>query len=229
MPSINQIPNTSIPRIPIIEIPLEQSIPNVSHVTKTLPPALSMPCVTLRNDGTKNSQLFIDDPSGNRLVCPIPSYVPLQYDKKKILLVEEEKPPTNVEPPKTETEQPEVPKIEEEPPCPDPKKNNPRIGDLNAKGTEKVVGFKWVEETKECVVQYEATTIVEKYLPSINTVSTTFAITVVATTAATLTPILNRVLKPLFKQAIGKVKKAIGKKGTKFSGKKPMKSKINKV
>ena len=32
-----------------------------------------------------------------------------------------------------------------------------------------------------------------------------------------------------FKQAIGKVKKAIGKKGTKFSGKKPMKSKINKV
>ena len=59
--------------------------------------------------------------------------------------------------------------------------------------------------------------------------STTFAITVVATTAATLTPILNRILKPLFKQAIGKVKKAIGKKGTKFSGKKPMKSKINKV
>ena len=116
----------------------------------------------------------------------------------------------------------------EKPPCPDPKKNNPRIGDLNAKGTEKVVGFKWVEETKECVVQYEPTTAIEKYLPSINTVSTTFAITVVATTAATLTPILNRVLKPLFKQVIGKVKKAIGKKGTKFSGKKPMKSKINK-
>mgnify|MGYP005704053617 FL=1 len=189
-----------------------------------------MPCVTLRNDGTKNTQLFVDDPSGNKLICPLPSYVPLQYDKKKILLVEEQKPPTNVEPPETDVEQPEVPNVlPEKPPCPDPKKNNPRIGDLNAKGTEKVVGFKWVEETKECVVQYEATTIVEKYLPSINTVSTTFAITVVATTAATLTPILNRILKPLFKQAIGRVKKAIGKKGTKFSGKKPMKSKINKV
>tara|TARA_R100000234_G_scaffold93983_2_gene62210 strand:+ start:42 stop:731 length:690 start_codon:yes stop_codon:yes gene_type:complete len=229
MPTINQIPNTAIPRIPIINIPVEQSLPSTPYITKTLPPALTMPCVTLRNDGTKNSQLFVDDPSGNKLVCPLPYYVPLQYDKKKILLVEEQKPPTNVEPQKTDTKEPEVPKVDKEPPCPDPKKNNPRIGDLNAKGTEKVVGFKYIEETKECVVQYEATTTIEKYLPSLNTVSTTFAITVVATTAATLTPILNRVLKPLFKQVIGKVKKAIGKKGTKFSGKKPMKSKINKV
>ena len=230
MPTIDTISNTAIPRIPIIEIPVEQSLPNTPYITKTLPPTLTMPCVTLRSDGTKNSQLFVDDPNGNKLVCPLPSYVPLQYDKKKILLIEEAKPPTNVDPPETDVEQPEVPKLPpEEPPCPDPKKNNPRIGDLNAKGTEKVVGFEWIEETKECVVQYEPTTAVEKYLPSLNTVSTTFAITVVATTAATLTPILNRVLKPLFKQAIGKVKKAIGKKGTKFSGKKPMKSKINKV
>ena len=212
MPTINQIPNTAIPRIPIINIPVEQSLPNTPHITKTLPPALIMPCATLRNDGTENSQLFIDDPSGNKLVCPLPYYVPLRYDKKKILLVEEQKPPTNIEPPKTDTKQPEVPKIEKNPPCPDPKKNNPRIGDLNAKGTEKVVGFKYIEETKECVVQYEATTIVEKYLPSINTVSTTFAITVVATTAATLTPILNRVLKPIFKQLIAKVKKRFEKK-----------------
>ena len=212
MPEINIVPNTAIPRIPIIEIPVEQSIPNTSHITKTLPPALIMPCATLRNDGTENSQLFIDDPSGNKLICPLPYYVPLQYDKKKILLVEEQKPPTNVEPPETNTEQPEVPKVDKNPPCPDPKKNNPRIGDLNAKGTEKVVGFKWVEETKECVVQYEPTTAIEKYLPSINTVSTTFAITVVATTAATLTPILNRDLKPIFKQLIAKVKKRFEKK-----------------
>ena len=88
MPEINQIPSTAIPRIPIIDIPVEQSIPNKPHITRSLPPTLVMPCATLRNDGTENSQLFIDDPSGNRFVCPIPSYVPLQYDKKKILLVE---------------------------------------------------------------------------------------------------------------------------------------------
>ena len=58
----------------------------------------------------------------------------------------------------------------------------------------------------------------EKYLPSLNTVYSTFAITIVATTAATLTPLLNKVLKPLFKQIINRAKKLIGKKsGTKFS------------
>jgi len=228
MPEINLIPTSSIPRIPVINIPVEQSLPNTKHITRTLPPTLTMPCVTVRNDGTKNTQLFTDDPSGNSFVCPLPSYVPLQYDKKKILLVEEAKPPTNVEPPETDVEQPEVPKIPEETKveCPDPKKNNPRIGDLNAKGTEKVTGYKYIEETKECVIEWIPTTTVEKYLPSINTVSTTFAITVVATTAATLTPILNKILKPAFKKFIGIVKKALGKKGTKFTGKKPRKSKL---
>ena len=141
MPEIDLIPTSSIPRIPVINIPVEQSLPNTRHITRTLPPTLSMPCVTLRNDGTKNTQLFTDDPSGNRFVCPLPSYVPLQYDKKKILLVEEAKPPTNVEQPETDVEESEVPKIpqEDKVECPDPKKNNPRIGDLNAKGTEKLL------------------------------------------------------------------------------------------
>tara|TARA_R100000152_G_C6675596_1_gene110816 strand:+ start:34 stop:726 length:693 start_codon:yes stop_codon:yes gene_type:complete len=228
MPEINLIPSSAIPRIPIINIPVEQSLPNTQHITRTLSPALTMPCVTLRNDGTKNNQLFIDDPSGNKTICPLPYYVPIQYDKKKILLVEESKPPTDVNTPETDVEQPEVPKIpeEEKVDCPDPNKNNPRIGDLNSAGTEKVTGFKLIGE--ECVVLYSPTSKVERYLPSVNTVSTTFAITVVATTAATLTPLLNRVLKPLFKQLIGRIKKLLGKKGTKFEGKKPIKSKLNK-
>ena len=129
----------------------------------------------------------------------------------------------------TELDNTDIPEIPEDPKieCPDPKKNNPRIGDFNSAGTEKVTGFKLIEE--ECVVLWTPTTKVEKYLPSLNTVSTTFAITIVATTAATLTPLLNRVLKPLFKQIIGRVKKIFGKKGTRFAGKKPIKSKINKV
>ena len=229
MEEINLIPATSIPRINPIKIPIEQSIPNTQHVTKILPPTLTMPCVTLRNDGTQNNQLFIDDPSGNKTVCPLPYYVPIQYNAKEIQLIEEAKPPTNVDPPETNVENPEIPEITEETKieCPDPKKNNPRIGDLNSAGTEKVTGFKLIEE--ECVILWTPTTKVEKYLPSLNTVSTTFAITLVATTAATLTPILNRILKPLFKQIIGRAKKLIGKKGTRFTGKKPIKSKINKI
>ena len=229
MEEINLIPFTSIPRINPIKIPIEQSLPNTQHVTKMLPPSLTMPCVTLRNDGTQNNQLFIDDPTNNRTICALPYYVPIQYNAKEIQLIEKAKPPTNVDAPETNVENPEVPEIPEETKieCPDPKKNNPRIGDLNSAGTEKVTGYKLIEE--ECVILWTPTTKIEQYLPSINTVSTTFAITIVATTAATLTPILNRILKPLFKQIIGRVKKIFGKKGTRFTGKKPIKSKINKV
>ena len=182
-----------------------------------------------RNDGTKNNQLFIDDPTGNRINCPIPYYVPIQYNKTDLLPIKEAKPPTDIEQPKTETDDADIPEIPEKPKieCPDPKKNNPRIGDFNSAGTEKVTGYKLIEE--ECVILWTSTTKIEKYLPSLNTVSTTFTITLVATTAATLTPLLNKILKPLFKQVIGRVKKLLGKKGTKFSGKKPIKSKINKV
>ena len=86
MPDIDTIHSTAIPRIPIINIPVEQSLPNTRHITRTLPPTLTMPCVTFRNDGTKNNQLFIDDPSGNRFVCPIPSYVPCSMTRKKYYL-----------------------------------------------------------------------------------------------------------------------------------------------
>ena len=57
MSEIQIIQSTSIPRITPIKIPVEQSLPNTQHVTKMLPPTLTMPCVTLRNDGTRNNQL----------------------------------------------------------------------------------------------------------------------------------------------------------------------------
>ena len=229
MSEVQIIPSTAIPRINPIKIPVEQSLPTTKHITTILPPTLTMPCVTLRNDGTRNNQLFELDPANNKTICPLPYYVPIQYNAKEIQLIEKAKPPTNVDAPETNVENPEVPEIPEETKieCPDPKKNNPRIGDLNSAGTEKVTGYKLIEE--ECVILWTPTTKIEQYLPSINTVSTTFAITIVATTAATLTPILNRILKPLFKQIIGRVKKLTGKKGTRFTGKKPIKSKINKV
>ena len=229
MSEIQIIQSTSIPRITPIKIPVEQSLPNTQHVTKMLPPTLTMPCVTLRNDGTRNNQLFEVDTTNNKTICPLPYYVPLQYDPKELQVIENPEAPTNVDPPETEIDNAELPELPEKPKieCPDPKKNNPRIGDLNSAGTEKVTGYKLLEE--ECVILWTPTTKLEKYLPSLNTVSTTFAITIVATTAATLTPLLNRVLKPLFKQIIGRVKKIFGKKGTRFTGKKPIKSKINKV
>ena len=229
MPEIDIIQNSAIPRIPDIYIPKQSSIPNRQHITRTLPPVFDMPCITIRRDGTKNNRLFIDDPAGNVVInCPIPFYEPINYNKKDLLIIEKKQdPPTNVETPEPKTVEPKIPDVTtEQPPCPDPKKNNPRIGDLNSKGTEKVIGFQYVEETKECVVLWSNTSAIEKYLPSLNVVSTTFAITIVATTAATLTPFLTKLLKPLFKQFIGKFKKILGKKGTRFTVKKPIKSKL---
>ena len=213
MPSIDFVPAVTIPRIPNVAIP-KATIPNTPHITNTLPPVFEMSCTTIRRDGTKNSQLFIDDPVGNSYICALPFYEPLEYNKKDIILIEDAKPPTNNQPEIPETESPKVPDIpKKDPECPDPNKNNPRIGDLNTAGTEKVVGFMYVEETKECLVLYSPTTKVEKYLPSLNTVSTTFAITVVATISATVAaPFLNRVLKPAFKQLITKIKKRFEKK-----------------
>ena len=86
-----------------------------------------------------------------------------------------------------------------------------RLGDIrNAKAKEKVIGFEVVGD--KCVEIWGPTNIADKYLPSSSVAATTFGITVVATTAATLTPILTKALKPIFKKLIAKVKKMIGKK-----------------
>ena len=86
-----------------------------------------------------------------------------------------------------------------------------RLGDIrNAKAKEKVIGFEMVGD--KCLEIWGPTNIADKYLPSASVASTTFGITVVATTAATLTPILTKALKPIFKQLIKRVKKLFGKK-----------------
>jgi len=86
-----------------------------------------------------------------------------------------------------------------------------RLGDIrNAKAKEKVIGFELVGD--KCLEIWGPTNIADKYLPSASVAATTFGITVVATTAATLTPILTKALKPIFKKLIAKVKKMIGKK-----------------
>ena len=61
---------------------------------------------------------------------------------------------------------------------------------------------------------YEPTTIVEKYLPSTNQVTTTTAIAVVATASAAATPLLLRVFKPVITKLWKTIQKKLGKKVT---------------
>jgi hypothetical protein len=84
------------------------------------------------------------------------------------------------------------------------------VGDLTQNGEERVIGHELQGTT--CVVLYEPTTAVEKYLPSTNQVSVTAAIAVVATASAAATPLLLRVFKPVITKLWKTIQKKLGKK-----------------
>ena len=133
----------------------------------------------------------------------------MNYEPENLTIVREAPVPPVAPPPDTpqpDVTPPEIPPKEEETECPAP--NQPRVGDLTQDGSEKVVGHELQGTT--CVVLYEPTTTVEKYLPSTNQVSVTAAIAVVATASAAATPLLLRVIKPIIKKATDFVKKKLG-------------------
>ena len=93
--------------------------------------------------------------------------------------------------------------------------NQPRVGDLTQNGKERVIGHEI--QNGQCVVLYEDTTPVERFLPSTNQVSTTAAIAVVATASAAATPLLLRVIKPAIKKLTTTIQKKFGKEPPKLS------------
>ena len=147
-----------------------------------------------------------------------PFFEPLQYNPIKMQTLK--KPPTPTPPDdksksqKTksksdlDTDLADLGKKEIE--CP-AKDQQYRLDDIrNSKAKEKVIGFEVVGD--KCLEIWGPTNIADKYLPSASVASTTFGITLVATSATLLSPILTKALKPIFKQLIAKVKKLIGKK-----------------
>ena len=184
-------------------------------------PIVDMPgCVEMHKDNKDHvSRLPFDkdlvnqDPKGSTTLCPhgeYPSYNAIDYQPEQ-LVITREIPPPPVEPP-PEVEAPPVPDTgniptDKEIECPAP--NQPRVGDLTQNGEERVTGHEI--QNGQCVVLYESTTTIEKYLPSTNQVSTTAAIAVVATASAAATPLLLRVIKPIIKKTVDTVKKKLGK------------------
>jgi len=160
-----------------------------------------------------DKDLVNQDPKGSTVLCPhgeYPSYNAIDYQPEQ-LVITREIPPPPVEPP-PEVEAPPVPDTgniptDKEIECPAP--NQPRVGDLTQNGEERVIGHEI--QNNQCVVLYESTTTVEKFLPSTNQVTTTAAIAVVATASAAATPLLLRVIKPIIKKTVDTVKKKLGK------------------
>ena len=134
----------------------------------------------------------------------------MDYQPEQLIITRETPPPPVAPPP--EVEAPPVPDTgnlakDKEIECPAP--NQPRVGDLTQNGEERVTGHEI--QNGQCVVLYESTTTIEKYLPSTNQISTTAAIAVVATASAAATPLLLRVIKPIIKKATDTIRKKLGK------------------
>ena len=221
------IPNVAIPNFGTNDVWLN-GVPFVPNndppVTLQLGfPIVDMPgCVTMHKDNkdhvtgrTFDKDLVNQDPKGSTTLCPngeYPTYDAMDYEPEQLIIQRETPPPPVSPPPEVEPPQPpdtsNVGGKEKEIECPAP--NQPRVGDLTQKGDERVVGHEI--QNGQCVVLYEPTTVVEKYLPSTNQVSTTAAIAVVATASAAATPLLLRVIKPIIKKATDFVKKKLGKK-----------------
>ena len=218
------VPNVTVPQIVqrdwIFGIPF---IPNNDPpVTLQIGfPIVDMPgCVEMHKDNKDHisnlpfdKDLVNQDPKGSTTLCPhgeYPSYNAMDYQPEQLIITRETPPPPVAPPPEVET--PEVPDTgniakDKEIECPAP--NQPRVGDLTQNGEERVTGHEI--QNGQCVVLYESTTVVEKYLPSTNQVSTTAAIAVVATASAAATPLLLRVIKPIIKKTVDTVKKKLGK------------------
>jgi hypothetical protein len=158
--------------------------------------------------------LVNQDPKGSTVLCPhgeYPTYEAMDYQPEQ-LIITREVPPPPVEPPPTPPEFtpdaiPEAKK--EDVQCPGP--GQLRVGDITQSGDERVVGHKLSDDGKICETLYEDTTVVEKFLPSINQSTTTVAIAVLATAGAAATPLLLRIIKPIIKKITDTVKKKLGK------------------
>ena len=218
------VPNVTIPQIVqrdwIFGIPF---IPNNDPpVTLQIGfPIVDMPgCVEMHKDNKDHisnlpfdKDLVNQDPKGSTTLCPngeYPSYDAMDYQPEQLIITRETPPPPVAPPPEVET--PEVPDTgniakDKEIECPAP--NQPRVGDLTQNGEERVTGHEI--QNGQCVVLYESTTTIEKYLPSTNQISTTAAIAVVATASAAATPLLLRVIKPIIKKATDTIRKKLGK------------------
>ena len=209
------VQSVSIPRIQAPGIynyvPHTQRYPFILHIGS---PVVDLPdCVKFHPDSADNREtpnLKEEDSNGTKVLCDAdyPTYDAMDYTPED-LLIYRETPPPKVEPP-PEIDPPEVPPTgdlgKKEIECPAP--NQPRVGDLSQAGDEKVIGHEIQGTT--CVVLYEPTTTVEKFLPSTNQVSTTAAIAVIATASAAATPLLLRIIKPVIKKLTTSVQKKLG-------------------
>ena len=199
-----EIPQIVIPEIPVIHIPTTNQSLNIA-----LPRIDMAGCVrTHRDVSIKNTQIIYDDPNGSYFSCPpghtIPSYIPINYDPKKLEYMQDSEPEPISTPPPPPRENPEIPPNNEKDivlltDCPDPNSNR-RIGDYaNDKKLERIVAF---ERDSEGICQtiYEPVPFQEQYIPPVSLIINTAVIGLVAGGSAVLVPIIQGLAKTAIKK-----------------------------
>ena len=177
-------------------------------------PILEMPCVETRRSDYENDALITNDPDGNVTLCPggVPSFNAMDYTPEDLVITEEAQPQRYEEPetPATDEPPPSTPKSTDCPP-PDAAEIGTKVPD--GKGTKEITGYQLIGN--RCVTQYSEVSFPQQIvdaIPSVPQVVTTGTIAVVATASAAATPFLLRIVRPLVKQAVTRVKKLLGQK-----------------
>jgi len=159
----------------------------------------------VKNTGNRN--LLIEDSNGVTSSCPYPSFIPMNYQADKLIIVEEAA-VVNDEPtklPEGKPPQPEIPKDKKEEVFVDcPGRTDQRVGDFrNEKRLERVVGHERSEDGTICTTIYEDVPFKDQYIPEVSTIVSTAVIGLVAAS----TPLLLNAVKPLVKQIVKKLTK----------------------
>ena len=232
-----EIPEIGIDAIKVPEITEwrsmpPQSVPNAPPITLQLGfPVADIPgCVETRNSAPGNKHIYTDDPRGNLVVCgaEMPSYKPLDFTPGTLTYTRA-KPPTidpDVKKPAEVSSQPgnvppmpsgglDIPNVATELPCP-PADAIP-LGAKNKSQTAVIIGYERIDgKCKAIYEQLDVPTIINNYLPGAPVVITTATIAAVATTSAIfakpLGDVLLKVVKPIVKKTIKKIKAKLGKK-----------------
>ena len=214
-----------------------QSIPVEPPITLQLGfPVANIPgCVETRNSGAGDKDVYSTDPKGNITVCSgeMPSYKPIDYTPGTLTYgaAKVPQPPEESETKQEKksaggTDQPTASlpsssdlldklKVDTELPCPPP--DAIPIGAKNKSQTAVVIGYRRVDG--KCETMYEqlpVPAIVSNYLPGAPVVLTTAAIAATATTSAIVAKPLGdyvlKLVKPVVKKTIKKLKEMLGKK-----------------
>ncbi len=200
-----------VPTVPIWKIQQPESLNIPAPVTVNLGfPIIDMPgCIVTRKNNRENKSTVSNDESGNVVLCQAeyPAYDAMDYTPEELLYTSGAEPPRYSEPPIPAQDPPTTPKIEA---CPPP--GAAEVGTKIEDGRKEIIGYQLIGN--RCVTQYKKLTTKQQIInaiPSAPQVVSTTGITLIATSAALATPILLKLVKPIIKQTINKIKKKLGK------------------